>query len=102
MAIVVGYPVTDQQLDLAYETESAELWEKQNSQDEAWNKALEAVGYLNPAIESMNNVTDLLINAKDEISGLDAEYRLGSLIDEYEELICEFERLRKRFIEGDV
>ena len=102
MAIVVGYPVTDQELDLAYETESAEMWEKQNSQDEAWNKALEAVGYLNPAIDQMNKATDLLINAKDEISGLDAEYKLGSLIDSYEELICEFEKLRKQFIEGVV
>jgi len=102
MAIVTGYPVTDRELDLAYETESAELWEKQNSHDEAWDKALESVGYLNPAIEQMNKITDLLINAKDEISGLDIESRLGSLLDSYEELVCEFEKLRKRFIEGDV
>ena len=102
MAIAIGYPVTDRELDQAYEAESAELWEKQNSHDEAWDKALEAVGYLNPAIEQMNKIIDTLSLAKEEISGLDVEYRLGSLMDSYEELVCEFEKLRKRFIEGDV
>ena len=102
MAIAIGYPVTDRELDLAYESESAEMWEKQNSHDEAWDKALEAVGYLNPAIEQMNKITDTLSLAKEEISGLDVESRLGSLMDSYEELVCEFEKLRKRFIEGDV
>lgn len=30
MAWVTGYPVTDQEIDLIYETESAKMWEDQN------------------------------------------------------------------------
>ena len=102
MSIVVGYPVTDRELDTAYEWECAEDWEEQNKHSAEWDKALEAVGYMNPAIEQMNNATDLLIKAKGEISETAAEYRLGSLIDDFEELVCEFEKLKKQFIEGVV
>ena len=100
MSIVVGYPVTDRKLDTAYEWECAEDWEEQNKHSAEWDKALEAVGYLNPAIEQMGKTTDLLVKAKDQVSDTSAEYRLGSLIDEFEDLVCEFEKLRKQFTEG--
>ncbi len=99
---VVGYPIqTDREIDLMYESESAKMWEEQNAHDRDWDRMLEAVGYLNVAIEHLDKATDSLIGAKEEIEGLPAEYRLGSIEESLEELNCEIEKIRQRFISGE-
>ena len=90
----------DRELDLAYEAESERMWAAMNH-DEAWDRMLEAVGFLNVAIEHMDKATESLISAKDEVEGLPSEYRLGSLIDSFEELVCGFQKMRQQFINGE-
>ena len=99
---VVGYPVqTDREIDLMYEAESAKIWEDQNSHDELWSKALEAVGYLNVVEEHMNKGLDSLVWAKEEINDTHIEYKVGSLIERYEELLCDIRSTIKQFTGGD-
>ena len=102
MAMVVGYPIqTDQEIDLMYESESARMWEEQNSRSDAWDRMLDAVGYINVALEHLNKATSSLVSAKDQVDGLPAECRLGSLIDDYENLVCDLQNIRQRFINGE-
>ena len=91
--------VTDRDLDLAYERESEKMWEEANTDDE-WDRKLEAVGVMNVAEEYFDKLIDRLNDAKAEIEGLPAEYRLGSIIDDFESLGCDLRKLRKQFIEG--
>ena len=100
---VVGYPVqTDQEIDLMDEKEAAKMWEEQNSHEEVWNKALEAVGYLNAAEECLDKGLDSLIWAQEEMNGTNSDYKIGMLIEKHEELLCDIRRLIKQFTEGDV
>lgn len=99
---VVGYPAqADREIDLMYESESARLWEEQNSKDEQWNKLLNAVGYINVVLEHLDKVTDGLALAKQEVEGIPAEYKVGSLLDSFEDLNCDLNKLRERFIKGE-
>lgn len=91
--------LTDRELDRQYEAESERMWEAANS-DSEWDRKLEAVGYLNVAEEYFDKLIDRLVDAKGEVEGISAEYRVGSLIDDFENLGCELRELRKRFIEG--
>lgn len=101
--MVIGYPVqTDREIDLMYEAESAKLWEEQNNHDEVWNKALNSVGYLNVVEEQMDKALDSLIWAKEEMSNTNSEYKVGMLIDRYEELLCDLRSTIKQFRDGDV
>ena len=97
--MVHGTP--DWQMDMMYESESARMWEEQNEHDRNWDKMLEAVGFLNVALEQMNKVTDSLVGAKEEVENLPCEYKIGSLIESYEDLICEVEKIRQQFINGE-
>lgn len=90
----------DRELDLAYEAESERMWEAMNK-DEAWDKMLEAVGFINVALEHLDKATESMIGAKDEVEGLPCEYRLGSLVDSVEELACEIRKIRQQFIKGE-
>lgn len=103
MAMLAGMTrgTPDWQLDRAYEQESERLWEAQNAHDEAWNKMLDAVGYLNVALEHLDKATTSLVGAKDKLDGLPSEYRLGSLIDSYEDLVCDIRAIRQKFINGE-
>ena len=91
--------LTDRELDRQYEAESEKMWEAAN-EDSEWDRKLEAVGYLNVALEHFDNLIDRLIDAKGEVEGLPAEYRVGSLLDDFEDLGCDLRELRQRFIEG--
>lgn len=97
--MVRGTP--DWQLDKAYEDESAKMWEEQNARSDAWDRMLDSVGYINVALEHLDKATSSLVSAKDQLNGLTAEYRLGSLIDEYENLVCDIKKLRQKFINGE-
>ena len=97
---MLNHVQADRELDLAYETESARMWEAMNK-DDAWDRMLEAVGYINVAIEHLDKATDSLVNAKDEVDGLPSEYRLGSLIDDLESLVCNIRKIRQQFINGE-
>ena len=101
---VVGYPViqTDQEIDLMNESEIAKMWEEQNSHDEVWNKALEAVGYLNVVEDHMDKGLDSLLFANEEMTGTNEDYKIGSLIERYEDLLCDLRAIMKKFKEGDV
>ena len=100
MSIVTGYPVqNDREIDLQYERESERMWEAANS-DEEWDRKLEAVGYINVALEYFDKLIDRLIDAKDEVEGIPAEYRIGSILEGFEDLGCDLRELRQRFIEG--
>lgn len=97
--MVRGTP--DWQLDKAYEDESARMWEEQNARSDAWDRMLDAVGYINVALEHLDKATSSLVSAKDQLDGLTAEYRLGSLIDDYENFVCDLKQLRQKFINGE-
>lgn len=100
---VTGYPVqTDREIDLMYETESEQMWEEMNHHDEVWNKALEAVGYLNVVEEHMDKGMDSLVWAMEEMNDTNSDYKIGMLIDRYEELLCDLRATIKQFVEGDV
>lgn len=99
---VVGYPMqTDREIDLMYEAESEKMWEEQNARDDEWDRKLEAVSYLNVAIEKMEAAVKSFVGAVDELEGLPDEYRVGSLNETLEELICDTESLRQKFIKGE-
>ena len=102
MTMVVGYPrtTTDAQLDAMVETENARIWEERCSHDAAWNRMLDAVGYMNPGIEQIENAIKMMLKGKDELAGLPAEYKLGSLVDSLEDLLCDFNSMRRDFIAG--
>ena len=100
MSIAVGYPITDVKLDTMIEEENARIWEEQCSRDAAWNKMLDAVGYMNPGIEAIEKAIKLMLKGKDEVAGLPAEYKLGSLVDSLEDLLCDFNGMRTDFIAG--
>lgn len=103
MAMVVGYPIqTDQEIDLMEEKEVAKLWEEQNSHSDVWNKALEAVGYLNVVEEHMDKGLDSLVWAKDIMDDTNVDYKVAQLIEDYENLLCDVRKLIKQFVEGDV
>ena len=89
----------DRELDSLYEAESEKMWEAANADDE-WDRKLEAVGRINVALEYFDKLIDRLIDAKDQVEGLPAEYRVGSLVDSFEDLGCDLRGLRQRFIEG--
>lgn len=100
---VIGYPVqADQEIDLMYEAESAKIWEQQNSHDEVWDKALNAVGYLNVVEEHMDKGLDSLLFANEEMTGTNEDYKIGGLIERYEELLCDIRSMIKQFVKGDV
>ena len=101
MAWVTGYPQTDREIDLMYEAESARMWEEQNSRDGAWDKMLDSVGFINVALEHLDKATDSLVGAKDAVDGIPAEYRVGSLLDDFENLVCDLKALRQKFINGE-
>ena len=99
---VVGYPVqSDREIDLMYEAESEKMWEELNNHDALWDKALESVGYLNVVEEHMDKGLDSLIWAKEELNGTDIEYKVQTLVEQYEELMCDIRRTIKQFAEGD-
>lgn len=85
-----------------YEKETDRLLEQQESHDKAWDKAIDSVGYMNVAIDHMKKAIDSMIGAKTEVEGLTCEYRVGSLVDGMEDLLCDIEALRRKFIEGDI
>ena len=100
---VDGYPVqTDREIDLINEKEAEKMWEKLNSHDDVWNKALEAVGYLNVVEEHMDTGLDSLVWAMEEMKETNSDYKIGILIDRYEELLCDLRATIKQFTEGDV
>ena len=101
MAWVTGYPQTDREIDLMYEAESERMWEEQNH-DADWDRAIESCGYINAALEHLEKVGKLLEKARDEVDGLPGEYRIGSLIESFEDLECELEKIRQQFIKGEV
>ena len=103
MAMLSGMArcTADWQLDLMKENEDARMWEEQNARSDAWDRMLDSVGYINVALEHLDKATSSLVSAKDQLDGLTAEYRLGSLIDEYENLVCEFKKIRQKFINGE-
>lgn len=91
----------DWQLDQMYENESAQMWEELNAHNEEWDKKLEAVGYMNVAIEKLREANKSLLKAKDELFGVSAEYRIGSLIDDFDDLVSDLNLLRQKFIDGE-
>ena len=103
MSIVTGYPrtTTDAQLDAMVETENARIWEEQCSHDAAWNRMLDAVGYMNPGLEEIEKAVKQMIHAKDEVDGLPAEAKIGSLVDSLEDILCDFHKIRREFINGE-
>lgn len=99
---VVGYPIqTDREIDLMYERESERMWEEQNKHDEAWDKMLDSVGFINVVLEHLDKATTGLASAKDAVDGTPAEYRVGSLLDSLEEFVCDLNELRRKFINGE-
>lgn len=100
---VVGYPVqTDREIDLMCEAESEKMWEEQNRHDEVWNKALEAVGYLNFALEQMEKGTVSLALAMDTMDETNSDYKVRGLYERYEDLVCDIRSTIKQFTDGDV
>ena len=97
--MVNGTP--DWQLDRMYEAKSARMWEEQNARDKAWDRMIEACGYLNVVGEHLDKALTSLIGAKDEVEGLDCEWKIGSIMDSCEELMCEVEKIRQQFIHGE-
>ena len=93
--------MSDWQLDLMYETESARLCEEEQKHSAAWDKMLDSVGYINVALEHLDKATDSLIQAKDQLDGLSCEYKVGSLIDSLEDLICDIQKIRQQLINGE-
>ena len=99
---VVGYPTqTDREIDLMYETESARMLEEQNNHGELWNKALDAVGYLNVVEEHMDKCLDSLIWAQEEVKDTRLDYKVGMLIEQLEDLLCDIRSTNKKFNDGD-
>jgi Mn-containing catalase len=92
----------DWQLDRMYEKETDRLLDRQEAHDKAWDRAIESVGYINVAIDHMKNAIDSMVGAKAEVEDLPCEYKVGSLVDELEDLLCDVESLREKFIEGDI
>lgn len=92
--------MSDRTLDLMFEKEVERLWEEQNAPDRVYDRLLESASHMNVAIEQMDKAMDSLAVAKDAIEGLNAEYRLGSLMDDYENLVCSIKALRLKFIDG--
>lgn len=101
MSIAVGYPITDAKLDAMVEEENARIWEEQCSHDQAWDRMLEAVGYMNPGLEQIEKAVKQMLKAKDEVDGLSAEAKIGSLVDSLENLLCDFYKVRQDFINGE-
>ena len=91
--------IMNRDLDRKYEAESEKMWAAANADNE-WDRKLEAVGYMNVALENFDTMLNRLIDAQDQVAGLDAEYRVGQLISDFEDLGCDLRRLRKQFIEG--
>lgn len=91
----------DWQLDMMYETESDRMWEVMNAREDEWNKKLDAVGFINVALEQLDKATDSLVGAKDAVKNLPAEDRIASLISDFEDLVCDLNSLRQKFINGE-
>ena len=102
MAMLAGMTrgTPDWQLDRMKEDEDARIWEEENARSNAWDRMLEAVGYLNVAVEHLDKAVESKNGAKEQIEGLPSEYRLGSLLDSLEELSCDISRIREKFIKG--
>ena len=100
MAMLAGR-TKDWQLDKMREDENARIWEQENAHGKKWDRMLDSVAYLNVAIEHLNKATVSLVGAKDQVEGIPCEYKLGSLVDSLEELICDIQKMRRDFINGE-
>ena len=95
----MGYVTEDAVLDRMIEARDAREWEEENDSS-VWDKKLEAVGRINAAEEHFDNGLKILAMAVDEVEGTTAEDRVKSILDEFEELLCDLRILKKNFIEG--
>ena len=91
----------DSDLDRAYERESDRLWEALNARDESWDRKLDAVAYMNTALDNLNAAIVRFYGAKDQLEGMPEEDRLGSLLYELEDLTCDLQAMRNRFKDGE-
>lgn len=94
---------SDWELDRMYEKETDRILAKQEEHDRKWDKAIDSVGYINVAIEHMKKVIDAMISAQHEVDGIHScEDRIVSMVNDMEDLLCDIEALRRKFIKGDI
>lgn len=95
----MGYVTEDAVLDRMVEDARDREWEEYNDSS-VWDKKLEAVGRITAAEEHFDNGLKILAMAVDEVEGTTGEDRVKSILDEFEELLCDLRILKKNFIEG--
>ena len=84
----------------AIERADAAAWEKENENAD-WDRKLEAVGNINVALEHFNKGTDILALAVKKVEGIPAEDRVASILNEFENLVCDLKGLKERFVRGE-
>lgn len=84
----------------AIERRDAMEWEEMNSSS-VWDKKLEAVGNINVALEHFDKGMEILALAVQKVEGTTAEDRVASILNDFENLVCDLKGLKERFVRGE-
>lgn len=84
----------------AIERRDAQEWEEENDSS-LWDKKLEAVGNIEAALERFNKGMEILALAVQKVEGTTAEDRVASILNDFENLVCDLKGLKERFVRGE-
>lgn len=98
MSIITGYPISDRELDLAYENESAKLWESLQPEAEqitncSFDKLNDAYSALQIVLSSFTSIESYIDEAMAAIKDTPEFDKLGSIMDSSNDLRVEVKKI---------
>lgn len=98
MSIITGYPITDRELDLAYENESAKLWESLQPETQqitscSFDKLNDAYAALQIVLSDFTSIENYIDEAMAAIKDTPESDKLGSIIESSNDLRVEVKKI---------
>ena len=98
---VVGYPVSDREIDLMYENECARLWEELNAPDPYEKQMKEAAPCLGASADLINTAEEEISAAISKLRDTPLESIVNDLLERLADIRCDVQELAKNFGRGE-
>ena len=98
---VVGYPVSDREIDLMYEDECARIWEEMNAPDQYAKQMQEASLPMFASAELIDKAEEELSAAISHLWDTPIEVDVDDLLDRLQDLRIDIQELAKHYRKGE-